>query len=204
MSEIKLAALSRNEFGKGAARRLRRDGRIPAVMYGHGTDPVHISLPSHETHLAARAANALLLISIDETEGQLALPKQIQRDPVKDIIEHIDLVMVRRGEKVTVEVPVLVIGEASEAAAVVVVDQPTISLEAEATNIPAHVEVNIAGLEIGAQILAKDLVLPEGSVYPGDQDELVVSVNAPAAEAPAEDAEAGEAETESAEESEEE
>ncbi len=187
MSEVKLNAESRSEFGKGASRRLRRAGRVPAVMYGHGTDPVHISLPGHETQLAARVANVLLSISVDGAAGQLALPKAIQRDPVKDSIEHIDLIIVRRGEKVTVEVPLVIIGEPGDASGVVVTDLQSIALEAEATNLPAQIEVSVEGLDIGAQILAQDLDLPEGAVFNGDPETLVVAVNAPAVEAPSED-----------------
>lgn len=187
MSEVKLVAQSRTEFGKGASRRLRRGGRVPAVMYGHGTDPVHISLPGHETQLAARVANVLLSIEVDGAAGQLALPKAIQRDPVKDTIEHIDLIIVKRGEKVTVEVPLVVIGDPGEASGVVVTDLQSIALEAEATNLPAQVEVSVEGLMIGDQVFAKDLTLPEGSVFNGEPDTLVVSVNAPAVEAPAEE-----------------
>lgn len=194
MSEVKLLAKSRSEFGKGASRRLRRTGMVPAVMYGHGTDPVHISLPAHETQLAARVANVLLSIEIDGAAGQLALPKSIQRDPVKDTIEHIDLIIVRRGEKVTVEVPLVVNGDPGDSSAVVVTDLQTIALEAEATNLPAQIEVSVDGLMIGDQVLASDLQLPEGAVFNGEPDTLVVSVNAPAVEAPAEaEGEEGEA-----------
>ncbi|WP_028707975.1 50S ribosomal protein L25/general stress protein Ctc [Propionicicella superfundia] len=192
MSEVKLAAQSRTEFGKGASRRLRRAGRVPAVMYGHGADPVHISLPGHETQLAMRVANALMSIEVDGGDEQLALPKQIQRDPVRDTIEHIDLIIVRRGEKVTVEVPLIVVGEPGDASAVVVADQQTIALEVEATNIPAQIEVSVAGLLIGAQVFAKDLALPEGAVFNGAPDDLMVSVNAPAVEAPVAEAAEGE------------
>lgn len=201
MSEVKLVAQSRSEFGKGASRRLRRTGRIPAVLYGHGTDPVHISLPAHETQLAARVANVLLTIAIEDAEDQLALPKAIQRDPIRDTIEHVDLIIVKRGEKVQVEVPLIVVGEPGDSSAVVVADQQSILLEVEATNIPASIEVSVAGLGIGAQLFAKDLGLPEGAVFPGDPDDLMVSVNAPAAEEPTvteevDEEEAVEAETE--------
>jgi large subunit ribosomal protein L25 len=201
VSEVKLVAQSRSEFGKGASRRLRRTGRIPAVLYGHGTDPVHISLPAHETQLAARVANVLLTIAIEDAEDQLALPKAIQRDPIRDTIEHVDLIIVKRGEKVQVEVPLIVVGEPGDSSAVVVADQQSILLEVEATNIPASIEVSVAGLGIGAQLFAKDLGLPEGAVFPGDPDDLMVSVNAPAAEEPTvteevDEEEAVEAETE--------
>ncbi|MFT4110875.1 50S ribosomal protein L25, partial [Propionicimonas sp.] len=111
MSENKIAAVSRTEFGKGAARRTRRAGMVPAVLYGHGTDPVHLSLPGHELLLALRVANAVLELSVDGGNDQLALAKQVQRNPVKGNIEHLDLVIVRKGEKVTVEVPLVVVGD---------------------------------------------------------------------------------------------
>lgn len=177
MSESKIAAVSRTEFGKGAARRTRRAGLVPAVLYGHGTDPVHLSLPGHEVLLALRVANAVLEISVDDGKSQLALAKQVQRDPIKGTIDHVDLVIVRKGEKVTVEVPLAVVGE-HPSDRIVVMDQQTIALEVEATNIPASIEVNVAGLEIGDSITAKDLALPEGAVFPGEPDDLILSMSA--------------------------
>lgn len=169
-----LKAEPRNEFGKGAARRLRRDHKIPAVMYGHGADPVHLALPGHDTLLALRVANALLSIDLDG-KTELALAKQVQRDPIKGTIEHVDLIIVRRGEKVVVEVPILVVGEAAPET-VVMTDTATVSLEVEATHIPEHIEVSVEGLEAGTQIHARDLVLPEGAAVHGDEDLLVVNV----------------------------
>lgn len=177
MSEVKIAAESRTEFGKGAARRARRDGLVPAVLYGHGADPIHISLPGHDILLALRVANALLAISIDGGRPQLALPKQVQRNPVKGSIEHVDLVIVKKGEKVTVEVPLVVVG-ADWSDRIVVMDQQTITLEVEATNIPAVIEIDVAALEIGDSIAAQDLKLPEGAVFPGEPDDLILSVAA--------------------------
>lgn len=190
MSENKIAAVSRTEFGKGAARRARRAGLVPAVLYGHGTEPVHVSLPGHDMTLALRVANALLTISIDGGKDQLALPKQVQRNPVKDTIEHVDLVIVRRGEKVHVEVPLVVVGE-EKVDGLVIMDQQTITLEVEATHIPAEIEISIEGLEVGAVITAADLKLPEGAVFPGEPDDLILSIAAtPAAEAAESEAEA--------------
>ncbi len=177
MSDSKIAAVSRTEFGKGAARRTRRAGLVPAVLYGHGTDPVHLSLPGHEVLLALRVANAVLEISLDGGRSQLALAKQVQRDPIKGTIDHLDLVIVRKGEKVTVEVPLVVVGE-HPSDRIVMMDQQTISLEVEATHIPASVEVNVAGLEIGDTITAKDLDLPKGAVFPGEPDDLILSMAA--------------------------
>ncbi len=177
MSEVKLSATIRTEFGKGAARRLRRSAQVPAVLYGHGTDPIHISLPAHATQLALRLANALLDIEIEGQKPQLALPKQVQRDPVSGAIEHLDLVLVRRGEKVTVQVPLVTVGEHS-ADVMLVMDQNTISLEVEATHIPTQVEIDITGIQVGTSIRAADLKLPTGAVFPGDPEDLMVSAHA--------------------------
>ena len=178
MAEVKISAVSRTEFGKGAARRTRRAGLVPAVLYGHGGDPVHVSLPGHDTLLALRGAIALLSISIDGERPQLALPKQVQRNPVKGTIEHVDLVIVKKGEKVTVEVALNVIGADARPDRVVVMDQQTITLEAEATNIPVSVDIDVTTLEIGDTVAAKDLTLPEGSVFPGEPDDLMLSIAA--------------------------
>jgi large subunit ribosomal protein L25 len=178
--EVTIVAEARTEFGKGAARRIRRADKIPAVLYGHGTDPVHITLPGHETLLALRTANALLSIQLDGG-SQLALPKQVQRDPIKRTIEHVDLVLVRRGEKVTVDIAVQVEGEVPDALVEIVA--PTVPIEAEATHIPEQVVVDITGLAIGTQITAGDLKLPEGATLSGlDPEALVVNiVGAPSA-----------------------
>jgi large subunit ribosomal protein L25 len=174
--EVKIHAEPRNEFGKGAARRIRRESKVPAVLYGHGTDPVHVTLPGHDLMLALKTANALLSIELNG-DSQLALPKQVQRDPIKGFIEHADLLIVTRGEKVTVEVQVHLVGTAA-ADTLVVTEHTTISLEAEATHIPESVEVSIEGLPMGSQILAKDIALPEGSTLQLDPEALVVNVTA--------------------------
>ncbi|GAA3710781.1 50S ribosomal protein L25/general stress protein Ctc [Microlunatus aurantiacus] len=180
MPEVKLTAELRTEFGKGAARRIRRAHKVPAVLYGHGTDPIHITLPGHETLLALRQANALLSIEVDGG-SQLALPKQVQRDPIKHTIEHVDLVLVRRGEKVTVDIPVLIEGEAAPDTLIDVIAN-TVSVEAEATHIPQQIVVSVEGLEAGTQITAADLKLPEGSTVQLDAEALVVNItNAPTA-----------------------
>ena len=193
MPEVKLIAELRTEFGKGAARRIRRADKVPAVLYGHGTAPIHIALPGHETLLALRTANALLSIEVNGS-SQLALPKQVQRDPLKHTIEHVDLVIVRRGEKVTVDVAVHVVGEAG-LDTLVVVDHNTVPVEAEATQIPQRIVVSVDELPAGTQILARDLQLPDGSSIDLDPETLIVNVtNAPTAEAV--EAELAEAEAE--------
>jgi len=180
--EVKLIAELRTEFGKGAARRIRRADKVPAVLYGHGTDPIHIALPGHETLLALRTANALLSIEVDGS-SQLALPKQVQRDPLRHTIEHVDLVIVRRGEKVTVDVAIHLVGEAGPDT-LVVVDHNTVPVEAEATQIPTQIVVSVEELPPGTQILARDLQLPDGSSVDLDPETLIVNItNAPTAEA---------------------
>lgn len=177
MAEVKIQAESRSEFGKGAARRIRRDHKVPAVLYGHGTDPVHITLPGHDTMLALKTANALLLIEVEGSESLLALPKQVQRDPIRNTIEHVDLVIVKRGEKVQVEIAVHVEGEAV-GGTLVVTETQSILVEAEATHIPDGVTVSIEGLDAGAQIHASDLVLPKGTTLAIEPDTLIVNVTA--------------------------
>jgi large subunit ribosomal protein L25 len=183
VSEGNIEAEPRTEFGKGAARRIRRAAKVPAVLYGHGGEPVHISLPGHETMLALKhgGVNALLRINVNGTE-QMALPKQIQRDAIKGFLEHLDLIIVRVGEKVTVDIPVHVTGEA-DPDALVVTETSTISVEAEATHIPEYVEVSIEGLKVGDQIFAKDLQVPSGSTVLLDDEALIINVtHAPTAE----------------------
>jgi large subunit ribosomal protein L25 len=180
--EVRIQAEPRTEFGKGGARRTRRAGKIPAVLYGHGTDPRHIALPAREFGQAIRAgANTLLTLQIDGG-SELALPKAIQRHPIRGHYEHVDLLLVRRGEKVTIEVPVQLTGEASRDG---LVDQQlmTLTVEAEATHIPDHFEVSIEGLGIGQNISASAVSLPAGTTLIGDPDQVVVAVlAAPTAE----------------------
>lgn len=194
MAEIKIAAETRTEFGKGAARRIRRTDKVPAVLYGSGIDPVHITLPGHELALALKhGANALLSIELDG-DSQLAIPKQVQRDPLKGFIEHADLLVVKKGQKVVVDVAINVTGEAVPEA-LVVTENATVSLEAEATHIPESIEVSIEGAEVGTQILAKDLVLPSGSTLAVDEEHLIINIVAAPTQAEVE-AELAEAEAE--------
>jgi large subunit ribosomal protein L25 len=174
VSEVKIHAEPRTEFGKGAARRIRRNAKVPAVLYGHGTDPIHIALPGHDTMLALKNANALLSIDI-EGENRLALPKQVQRDPIKGFIEHVDLLIVRKGEKVTVDIPIVVQGEV-DPEGMLVTEHTTLAVEAEATHIPESVELSVEGLEVGAQVLAKELTLPEGTTLQIDEEAMIVHV----------------------------
>ncbi|WP_055525386.1 50S ribosomal protein L25/general stress protein Ctc [Streptomyces graminilatus] len=188
MSDVKLTAETRTEFGKGAARRIRREAKVPAVVYGHGAAPIHITLPGHELQLALRTPNVLLTLDI-EGRTALAIPKAVQRDPLKGFLEHVDLLTVKSGEKVTVEVYVHTEGELAPGAYLLEHVLSTLTVEAEATHIPESVTVSIAGLEAGASILAKDIPLPKGTTLAIDEDAVVLQVlAAQAEEAPAEDA----------------
>jgi large subunit ribosomal protein L25 len=182
VSEVRIAAEPRTEFGKGASRRVRRAHKVPAVLYGHGDDPRHFSLPGHELMLALKSdPNVLLTLETDDGD-QLALPKVVVKDPIRGSLEHVDLIAVRKGEKVTVDIPVTVTGEA---AAGVLVDQQqiTLAVEADATKLPDGVEVSIEGLEAGAQISAADVQLPAGTTLVADPESIVVQgLAAPTAE----------------------
>ena len=176
----KIDADLRTKFGKGAARKLRVLGKIPAVIYGHGTDPVHVALPSHQIGLILRRANAVLELEVNG-ETHLTLVKDVQKDPVRQIIEHLDLIVIRKGEKVQVEVAVHLTGEII-AGNVIDLDIKTLLLEVEATNIPQNVVVNVEGLDEGAQIKAGEIVLPDGAALISDADAVVISVHLPEAE----------------------
>lgn len=172
-----LEATVRTQFGKGFARRLRAAHQIPAVLYGHGTEPVHLALPGHETLLLVRHANPIVELSFDGTT-QLALVKDVQRDPVRQVIEHVDLVVLRKGEKVTVDVPVVVEGEPF-AGTIANLDAMTLSIEVAATDIPEHLVVDVEGLEDGTHVTAGEVKLPEGATLVADPETLVVAVSTP-------------------------
>jgi len=174
VSEVKLTAQPRTEFGKGAARRLRRADMVPADLYGHGTDPVHVALPGHATMMALKQSNALLNLDVDG-KSTLALPKDVQRDPLRGLIEHVDLLIVRRGERVTVDVSLHVSGEPA-IGALVTTEATTLSLEVEATSIPQSVEFDISGLAIGTQVHAGEVVLPAGATLVTDADALMINI----------------------------
>ncbi len=176
MAEITLAAETRTEFGKGAARRLRRAQMVPAVLYGHGAPPAHITLKGHDTMLALRNSNALLDIQV-EGNSQLALPKQVQRNVITGFIEHVDLVMVRRGEKVTVDVPVTLTGEAAPET-IINLEYQVLTVLALATNIPEQIEISVEGLQVGDHILLGAVELPEGVELDGNPEALAVGVSA--------------------------
>lgn len=177
MSEQKIAAVVRTEFGKGAARQARRANMIPAVIYGHGEAALHILLPSKATTLAVRTANALLTIDVDGEE-HLALAKDVQRNTLKRIVEHIDLLTVRRGEKVEVDVAIHIEGEPAPEV-VANLEHNTVLVEAEATHLPETLTVNIEGRGVGEHIHASDIVLPAGTTLLTDPETLIVNLAAP-------------------------
>jgi large subunit ribosomal protein L25 len=191
--EVHIAAQTRDEFGKGAARRIRRDGLVPAVLYGHGTDTRHLTLPGHALMLALKTPNVLLYLDGLGSGSEIALPKAVQRDPVRNVLEHVDLILVRRGEKVTVEVPIRVSGTIAPDG---MLEQQLVQIpvEAEATSIPQGIDVDVEGMEIGAQLLASDLKLPSGVTLQVDPETLVLHVVNERTAEPTEEAEAAEGE----------
>ncbi len=182
MAEVRLIAETRTEFGKGGARRTRRAGKIPAVLYGHGLEPRHLSLPARDfAHALKGGANTVLTLEFPDGD-QLALPKSVVRHPLRDYVEHVDLLVIRRGEKVTVDIQVIVTGEAASGT-LVLTDANSLSIEVEAMSIPESLTVDIEGAEAGTQFLAGDVALPTGATLVTDPEALVVSVqNAPTAE----------------------
>ncbi|GAA4754603.1 50S ribosomal protein L25/general stress protein Ctc [Actinomycetospora chibensis] len=177
MADTRIAAETRTEFGKGAARRTRRAGKVPAVLYGHGTDPVHLSFDTVEFAAVLRENGRNALLTITGLEGQppMALAKSIVRDPIKGFFEHVDLVLVRRGEKVQVDVRIVILGEAASGT-LVFQNEDTLTIEADATDIPEEITVVIEDAEIGTQINAGDIRLPDGAELVTDPEILVVNV----------------------------
>ncbi|ARZ69700.1 50S ribosomal protein L25 [Streptomyces albireticuli] len=191
MSEIKIPAQTRTEFGKGFARRARVAGQVPAVVYGHGGEPVHVTLPGHELMMALKTPNVLLSLDI-EGRDELVIPKAVQRDALKGFLVHVDLLVVKRGEKVTVEIPVQTEGDLAPGGNLLEHTLTALPVEAEATHIPEAIVVSVAGLGAGASVLAKDVVLPAGVSLAVDADAVVLHVVAgqSAAEETAESTEA--------------
>jgi large subunit ribosomal protein L25 len=189
MAEVRIAAEDRNEFGKGAARRLRRDKKVPAVLYGHGEEVRHVSLPGHELMLALKTPNVLLDVILPGG-SQLALPKSVQRDPIRRDIEHVDLVAVRRGEMVVVEVPVHTTGNPIGGGVLEVV-HPTLSVLADATAIPSEFVVDVDKTESGFSVNAGDITLPAGVELAVEADLMVLHIVAPQSAGGAEEAAEG-------------
>jgi large subunit ribosomal protein L25 len=177
VSEVRISAEPRTEFGKGGARRTRRAGKIPAVLYGHGEKPKHVALPAREFAAALRHGGINQLFQVEVTDGtrSLALPKAVQRDPIRDTIDHVDLLIVRRGEMVTVEVPVVLTGEAARDG-LLVNELNTLQVSADATRLPDNVEVSVTGLAVGSHVSAGDVRLPEGVELLTDPDAAVVTI----------------------------
>ncbi|MEU0073149.1 50S ribosomal protein L25/general stress protein Ctc [Streptomyces sp. NPDC006332] len=193
MSEVKIAAQTRTEFGKGAARRIRRDSKVPGVLYGHGSDPIHLTLPGHDLLLALRTPNVLIALDIDGKSNELAIPKSVQRDPIKGFLEHVDLQLVTRGEKVNVEIYVHTEGELAPGGNLLEHVLNALPVEAEATHIPESATVSIEGLTAGDSILAKDIPLPAGTKLGVDGDTVVLQILAAQAEEVTEDEAEGDA-----------
>jgi large subunit ribosomal protein L25 len=177
VSEVRLKAEQRTEFGKGAARRIRRANLVPAVVYGHGTQPRHVSLPGHALMMALKTSNVLLELDIDGEGRELTLPKHVQRDPIRGYLEHVDLVVVRRGEKVTVDVPLHIVGEVASGG-LLNSEMNTLSVEAEATTIPAQLDIDVTDMAIGTSVHAGDVKLPEGTTLAIDPETPVLNVMA--------------------------
>ncbi|PNE42687.1 MULTISPECIES: 50S ribosomal protein L25/general stress protein Ctc [Streptomyces] len=189
MAEIKLAAEARNDFGKGAARRLRREAKIPAVVYGHGAEPKHVAVDSHALMMALKTPNALIRLEGEGT-NELVIPKAVQREAIRRFLIHVDFLAVKKGEKVAVELPIQTEGELAPGGNLLEHLLNTLPVEVEATHIPESVTVSIAGLDAGHTVLAKDIELPAGASLTVEGDTPVLQVVAAQAEAPAEAPEA--------------
>jgi large subunit ribosomal protein L25 len=204
VSEVRISAEPRTEFGKGGARRTRRAGKVPAVLYGHGEAPRHISLPARELAAAIRHGGLTQVFDIEISDGTraLALPKAIQRDPVRDTFEHVDLLIVRRGERVTVDVPVILVGEAVRDT-LVMLEHDRLAVNADATRLPDRLEASVQGLGAGSHVTAAEIKLPDGVELAADADLVVAVVSAaPTAEQIAEEIGEAKEEPEAAEEAE--
>ncbi|MFG2531912.1 50S ribosomal protein L25/general stress protein Ctc [Streptomyces sp. NPDC048516] len=193
MAEVKLAAQVRTDFGKGAARRARRADLVPAVIYGHGAEPQHVAINNHALMMALKTPNALIRLDF-EGKTELVIPKAVQREAIRQFLVHVDFLAVKKGEKVSVEIPIHVEGDLAPGQHVLEHVLNALPIEAEATHIPESVTISVQGLDAGASVLAKDVTLPSGSTLAVDEDAVVLQVVAAQAEAPAEEAAEGEGE----------
>ncbi|MGW2629949.1 50S ribosomal protein L25/general stress protein Ctc [Streptomyces chattanoogensis] len=191
MAEVKLSAELRTDFGKGAARRTRRENKVPAVIYGHGAEPQHIAIDSHALMMALKTPNALLRLDIDG-KSELVIPKAVQREAIRRFLVHVDFLAVKKGEKVAVEVPIVTEGDLAPGGNLLEHVLNALPIEAEATHIPESVTVSIAGLDAGSSVLAKDVTLPSGASLAVEGEAVVLQVVAAQAEAPAEEGAEGE------------
>ncbi|WP_043264671.1 50S ribosomal protein L25/general stress protein Ctc [Streptomyces sp. CT34] len=185
MAEVKLTAEARADFGKGAARRLRREAKVPGVVYGHGAEPQHVAVDSHALMMALKTPNALIRLDVDG-KSELVIPKAVQREAIRRFLVHVDFLAVKKGEKVAVELPIQTEGDLAPGGNLLEHVLNTLPVEAEATHIPESVTVSIAGLEAGNAVLAKDIVLPAGVSLAVEDDAVVLQVVSAQAEAPAE------------------
>jgi large subunit ribosomal protein L25 len=179
-----ISAEIRTEFGKGAARRVRRAGRVPAVLYGHGEPPKHLALPVREFATAIRHGGMTQVLTVNVSDGstETVLPKAIQRDPIRNTYEHADLLLVRRGEKVTVDIPVQLVGEAAKGT-LVMLENNRIAIRADATTLPDHLEASIDGLDAGERVTAAQVALPPGAELVTDPETAIAVISvAPSAE----------------------
>jgi large subunit ribosomal protein L25 len=193
MADVNVSATVRSEFGKGAARRLRREEKVPAVIYGHGAEPVHVALPSYDMMMALKNSNVLIHLDV-EGKKELVIPKAVQREAIRGFLVHIDLLTVKRGEKVQVEIPIHIEGELAPGQHLLEHVYNTLPVEAEATHIPESVTVSIDGLSAGDSVAAKDIELPRGTTLAIEEDETVIQVLAAQAEEPAAEGAEGEGE----------
>ncbi|HZG03934.1 MAG TPA: 50S ribosomal protein L25/general stress protein Ctc [Streptomyces sp.] len=193
MADVKISAEIRKEFGKGASRRLRRENKVPGVVYGHGGEPVHVALPGYDLMMALKTSNVLITLDI-EGRQELVIPKAVQREAIRGFLIHVDLLVVKRGEKVTVEIPVHAEGDLAPGPNLLEHVLNTLPVEAEATHIPESVTVSIEGLAAGDSILAKDIPLPNGTSLAVDGDTVVLNVLTAQVEASAEGGAEGEGE----------
>ncbi|MEU3958791.1 50S ribosomal protein L25/general stress protein Ctc [Streptomyces buecherae] len=185
MAEVKVPVQLRTEFGKGAARRLRRTEHVPGVIYGHGADPVHVALPGHELMMALKTPNVLIALDLNGKK-ELVIPKAVQREAIRGFLVHVDLLTVKSGEKVTVDIPIHTEGDLAPGSNLLEHLLNSLPVETEATHIPESVTVSVAGLDSGHSVLAKDITLPAGTTLAVDEDTVVLQVVAAQAEAPAE------------------
>ncbi|OEV05320.1 50S ribosomal protein L25/general stress protein Ctc [Streptomyces oceani] len=186
MADVNLSAKIRSEFGKGAARRLRAQEKVPAVIYGHGADPVHVELPSYDMMMALKTPNVLINLDV-EGKKELVIPKAVQREAIRQFLVHIDLLTVKKGEKVSVEVPIHVEGELAPGQHILEHGMTALPVQAEATHIPESLTVSVEGLTAGDSVQAKDIKLPANTTLDTDEEEIVIQVLAAQAEEPAEE-----------------
>ncbi|MEE1929444.1 50S ribosomal protein L25/general stress protein Ctc [Streptomyces sp. TRM 70351] len=191
MADVKISGSVRKEFGKGAARRLRRQEKVPGVVYGHGAAPLHVELPGYDLMMALKSSNVLIELDV-EGKKELVIPKAVQREAIRGFLVHIDLLTVQQGETVSVDVPLHTEGDLAPGQFILEHVMNSLPVEAEATHIPESVTVSVEGLSAGDSVLAKDVPLPKGTTLHVDGDAVVLQVLGAQAEEPTENAEGSE------------